>query len=224
MLKVLPELDEKNSPIQASDELTVEIKPLNGPDPKDLPFEDPPDDDHGSEIGFDEENDWWDQASNADTDGSVVNNYDNQPIPENEEHEMCTELNKIVDKSFQGHGKTWWPTLDELMLSCICLMPMTLHLCLIEKLELIKASKLAAEFLRTKVLPTHLYGKANDLVIEDKELADAVEAHLHKIGKYMKVQDILGLFDPPEAQKFTHLINKPPTLCTAQNWMHKLGY
>ncbi|KEP44868.1 hypothetical protein V565_359630, partial [Rhizoctonia solani 123E] len=80
------------------------------------------------------------------------------------------------------------------------------------------------EFRRTKTLPTHLYGKANDSVIADEELADAVKVHLRAIGKYMKAQDILGFFGTPEAQKFTHLINKPPTLRTAQNWMHKLGY
>jgi hypothetical protein len=79
-------------------------------------------------------------------------------------------------------------------------------------------------FRKSKLLPVNLYGGANDSVIENRDLQNAINEYLQGIGAYVKAQDIVNWFNTPEAEEFTHLIGKPPTLRTAQNWMHVLGY
>jgi hypothetical protein len=77
---------------------------------------------------------------------------------------------------------------------------------------------------KAKLLPANWYGGANDSVIKNHDLQNVINEHLQSIGAYVKAQDIVNIFSTPEADNFTHLIEKPPTLQTTQNWMHVLGY
>lgn len=44
------------------------------------------------------------------------------------------------------------------------------------------------------------------------------------MGRYCGPKDVISIFDTPEATPFAHLLNKPPSIRTAQNWMTTLGY
>ncbi|KAG8772550.1 hypothetical protein FRC12_003016 [Ceratobasidium sp. 428] len=129
-----PSLSE-NPPHEA--ELVTETTDDLGPNPEDLPLEDPELEETDDVLRCPEENfDWWDAASDVGDNrdeqepsglerGSEIR-VDNQPIPENEQIELLAELDKVINESFEGRGKSRCSNLDELTLSRIRLMASTL--------------------------------------------------------------------------------------------------
>lgn len=113
---------------------------------------------------------------------------DNQPIPVDAQVVLISDLDKIVKDLFEGKGKAWRSTFDELTLSWLRLMSISLRLTrkldcgLIEGLNLAAAAvgraKWAAvparrwirDFWRTGKLPVNLYGSWNESILEDEDL------------------------------------------------------
>ncbi|KAF8601302.1 hypothetical protein BDV93DRAFT_446005 [Ceratobasidium sp. AG-I] len=87
-----------------------------------------------------------------------------------------------------------------------------------------QARRWIRQFRTTEELPPNLYGKWNPSVIEDEDFAIAVKEHLWCQGKYAQAQDVLEFFQTPGAREFSYLIDAPPSLRTAQRWMHRMGY
>lgn len=155
---------------------------------------------------------------------------------------MILALDKIVADSFTGHGVKKHSLLDELTLSRIRLMTGTLRLYCAQKDGLMKASESAAifvgrgvwaarqarlwirEFKRSGKLPLNIQGAWNASIIEDEDLAAAIREHLRCIGKYAGPCDVIEFFHTPAASEFSHLLDAPPCLRTAQRWMHNMGY
>jgi len=60
-------------------------------------------------------------------------------------------------------------------------------------------------------------------LLNDEDLVLQINLHLQGIGKHIKAIDIVRFLSTPEMLKKLDW-TKPITLCTAQVWMHKLGY
>lgn len=166
----------------------------------------------------------------------------NQPIPKDEADKMIRALDTIIADSFSGHGKSRHSSLGEVTLSRVRLMTSSLRLRCALDCGLKKASELAAvsvgrgvwaarqtrrwirHFQTTNELPKNIYGIWNGSVIEDEDFSEAIREHLRTKGKYVKAGDIIDFFGTPDANKFSHLLTKPPCLRTAQRWMEKMGY
>lgn len=48
--------------------------------------------------------------------------------------------------------------------------------------------------------------------------------HLQCVGQYAGPKDIIQFFKTVEAEPFSHLLDEPPSIRTAQCWMPILGY
>ncbi|KAB5587657.1 hypothetical protein CTheo_8903 [Ceratobasidium theobromae] len=197
--------------------------PIGGTDDpeSDLLFEDPESDPGGLEDDMADDNGWWEEN-----------------IPDDEE----SDEENMDPNSYKGQGKTRRSTFDEVTLSRIRLMLMSLRLSRALGCGLIKGTSLAAaavgqakwaacsthqwihEFWRTNTLPANLQGIWNHSIIEDKDLKTAIQEHLHWIGRYASPKDVINFFSTPEAGPFTHLLDKPLSIHTAQHWMLILRY
>ncbi|KAF8596066.1 hypothetical protein BDV93DRAFT_455579 [Ceratobasidium sp. AG-I] len=80
------------------------------------------------------------------------------------------------------------------------------------------------EFKKSGKLPLNIQGSWNESIIEDEDLAAAIREHLRCIGKYAGPHDVVEFFRTPAANEFSHLLDAPPCLRTAQRWMHNMGY
>lgn len=80
------------------------------------------------------------------------------------------------------------------------------------------------KFQESDELPTNVYGTWNASIIEDEDLASAIKEHLRRKGKYIQARDVVDFFALPEAEAFSHLLDAPPSLRTAQRWMKRMGY
>ncbi|KAF8596084.1 hypothetical protein BDV93DRAFT_514433 [Ceratobasidium sp. AG-I] len=167
---------------------------------EEVEFEDPESDlDEGSMSGDDLES----IGEVLDVEGAVESEgdeNDNQPYTEKDINEMLAALVKIIGDGIVGHGKDKHSIFDDLMLSRIRLMTMSLRLTRILGKGLIAGSEMAASavgrgrwaartarewirhFHRTGGLPANIYGRWNESVIEDEDLADAIREHLRCIG------------------------------------------
>lgn len=155
---------------------------------------------------------------------------------------MVLELDKIIADSFSGHGWSRHSSLGEVTLARIRLMTGSLRLLCVYKCGLKKASAMAAvsvgrgewaarqarryirQFQKSGELPPNIYGIWNGSVIHDEDLSAAIREHLRCKGKYAQARDVIDFFATPDASKFAHLLGKPPSLRTAQRWMHEMGY
>ncbi|KAB5587470.1 hypothetical protein CTheo_9092 [Ceratobasidium theobromae] len=211
-------LDDPNNLIEDMGGLT-----LNVTADKDIVLEDPPEDtddpvgsrnpeslaDQGdgdtspSEAGESEEN--------SDENYKYINK---QPIPRDEAKELVTALNKIIQTSFHGHGRTRTCSLGDVMLIRLRFMAGTLNLIVERGWGLIEASQVAAVvfgqgewaarqartwirvFQETNVLPTNVYGTWNESVIEDEDLSSAIREWLRDRGKYLPHSPDLSMHLP----------------------------
>ncbi|KAF8597418.1 hypothetical protein BDV93DRAFT_534547 [Ceratobasidium sp. AG-I] len=80
------------------------------------------------------------------------------------------------------------------------------------------------EFKKTGKLPLNIQGSWNESIIEDEDLSAAIREHLRCVGKYAGPSDVVKFFSTPAADEFSHLLDAPPSLSTAQQWMHRMGY
>ncbi|KAF8594864.1 hypothetical protein BDV93DRAFT_611663 [Ceratobasidium sp. AG-I] len=103
-----PEPSERTEPTEP----TKPIEPAEpddlGVNPEDLPLEDPPSETDGSEDGFDDNDGWWEGGEGGEediVDKENARRIDNQPIPANDQDEMISQLDKIIEDSFEGRGK-----------------------------------------------------------------------------------------------------------------------
>ncbi|EUC62820.1 hypothetical protein RSOL_456980, partial [Rhizoctonia solani AG-3 Rhs1AP] len=61
-------------------------------------------------------------------------------------------------------------------------------------------------------------------IIEDEDLSSELQDWLRAKGKYVQARDIIDFFEAPEALPFLRVVEGPPSLRTAQRWMHRMGY
>jgi hypothetical protein len=83
--------------------------------------------------------------------------------------------------------------------------------------------------LGSKKLPVHQYGKLHTSVLQDKYFSQSIQLHLQKIVKdgYIQAQDIVDFMETPEMQTKLNEIGsrkKKILLCTAQCWLHTMGW
>ncbi|CCO31561.1 hypothetical protein RSOLAG1IB_10954 [Rhizoctonia solani AG-1 IB] len=178
----------------------------------------------------------------TDDDSGENSQPNRKPIPHEEAKMMVDKLNKIIESSFRGRGKKRTSTLGDVGLSRLRYMAGTLNLMVKTGLKLTKASESAAyvfcrvkwtarrvrvwirDFQRDGTLPTNLYGTWNDSVLEDEDLSAAIREWLMAKGKYVKAHHIIEFFLTDESKKFKNVIDEPPSLRTAQRWMHRMGF
>ncbi|EUC58566.1 hypothetical protein RSOL_264110 [Rhizoctonia solani AG-3 Rhs1AP] len=60
--------------------------------------------------------------------------------------------------------------------------------------------------------------------MEDKDLSAAIWHWLRDRGKYVQARDVIEFFWTAAAERFSHLLDGPPSLRTSQRWMHRMGY
>ncbi|CCO37871.1 hypothetical protein BN14_12031 [Rhizoctonia solani AG-1 IB] len=155
---------------------------------------------------------------------------------------MVCELNQIIQSSFHGHGRRRICTLGDVVLTRLRLMAGTLNLMVETTMNMMDASVTAAvvfrrgkwaarqvrawirTFQKDNKLPTNVYGTWNGSVIEDEDLSAAIRHWLRGRGKYIHARDVVDFFGSPEAERFSSLIDGPPSLSTAQRWMYRMGY
>ncbi|KAF8675171.1 hypothetical protein RHS04_06754 [Rhizoctonia solani] len=139
--------------------------------------------------------------------------------------EMVKELQEFIDLSFHGHGKTCACSLGNVVLTQLQFMAGTLNLMVETEMKLIEASKTAAfAFKGEGKLPTNVYGTWNRTVMEDEDLSAAIQLWLQDQGKYVQAWDVIDFFGTEAAIQFKSIIDRRPSLCTAQQWMHWVGY
>ncbi|QRV83075.1 DDE superfamily endonuclease [Ceratobasidium sp. AG-Ba] len=165
-----------------------------------------------------------------------------KPIPHDEAKVMVSELNKIIESSFHGHGARRISTLGDVVLRRLRLMTGTLNLIIVKEMKLIEASQLAAvvcgrgdwaarqvrvwirAYQKELKLPTYVNSTWGESVIEDEDLSAAILQWLRDRGKYVQARDIIDFFGTDTAAEFSCLIDAPPLLRTAQRWMYRMGY
>ncbi|CUA68743.1 hypothetical protein RSOLAG22IIIB_13833 [Rhizoctonia solani] len=165
-----------------------------------------------------------------------------KPISQDKAKRMADSLNQIIQSSFHGHGRRRICTLGDVVLTRLQLMAGTLNLMVEMGLKFIGASltaavvfgrgKWAARQVRIWIrafqmegrLPTNVYGTWNGSVMEDEDLSAAILHWLREKGKYIQARDVIDFFGTEAAARFSCLIDKPPSLRTAQRWMHRMGY
>ena len=80
---------------------------------------------------------------------------------------------------------------------------------------------------KTGKLPLHHYGTFHSSILEDEDIAHAIQLHLMEIGKkgYIHAQDIVDYIATPKIQE--QLAGKTKTtihVCTARCWLNKLNW
>jgi hypothetical protein len=83
------------------------------------------------------------------------------------------------------------------------------------------------KFLNLGKFPLHCYGTFNSSILQDEDIAQAIQLHLLEIGKtgYIQAQDIVDYIAKPEVQE--KLAGKACTTihhCTACYWLKKLNW
>ncbi|KAG9082414.1 hypothetical protein FRC07_014208, partial [Ceratobasidium sp. 392] len=72
--------------------------------------------------------------------------------------------------------------------------------------------------------PENLYGGTwKESLAEDEAFWSAVKAHLKGVEKYAQAQDVVEFFGTPSGEPFLQIFGSTPSLCTAQDWMGRLG-
>ena len=84
-------------------------------------------------------------------------------------------------------------------------------------------------FLGSGKLPLHQYGRLHSTILEDEDFAHEIQIHLSGIAKnnYIQAQDIVDFMETPEMQEKLDEIGvgkKKISLCTAQCWLHRMGW
>jgi hypothetical protein len=127
-----------------------------------------------------------------------------KPIPRAEAVAMVKELQRMMDSSIHGHGRTRVSSFGDVVLTRLQFMAGTLNLMVEMNKNLVEASQTAAAvFLRgpwaarqvckwirafqvDQKLPTNLYSNWNGSVMEDKDLSAAIQEWLRQKGKYIQ--------------------------------------
>ncbi|KEP45062.1 DDE family endonuclease [Rhizoctonia solani 123E] len=173
---------------------------------------------------------------------SLAEGPDENVDENNKVKEMAASLNELYQTSLHGYGRHCICTLGEVVANRVRFMLGTLNLMIQKGWGLLDASSTAAivfgrgewaaRQVRTWIrayqgenkLPTSVYSSWNASVIEDEDLASAIRESLRSKGKYIQARDVLEFFGTPAALAFSHLIDAPPSIRTAQRWMHRMGY
>src|SRR5436305_12727941 len=66
-------------------------------------------------------------------------------------------------------------------------------------------------------------GQQNTSVLEDEDVASAIELHLQSKGKYACAEDVVKLLDNVDVRR-TLGLKRPITIRTARRWLRKMGY
>ncbi|KAH9914275.1 hypothetical protein B0H21DRAFT_676735, partial [Amylocystis lapponica] len=72
-------------------------------------------------------------------------------------------------------------------------------------------------------IPDNIYGTWNTSVIEDEDIASAIQLHLQGLGKYIRAMDIVTYLNSSEVRRELNL-KKSISLATAKRWMRQIGY
>jgi hypothetical protein len=80
-----------------------------------------------------------------------------------------------------------------------------------------------AFIMNRNALPHNPFGGWNVSLLEDDDLAMAIQLHLQGIGKYVKAMDIVTYLSSPDIQQRFGL-TKTISLSTARRWMQTVGY
>ncbi|KEP45155.1 DDE family endonuclease [Rhizoctonia solani 123E] len=233
---------------------TLDNLTIGSPQEGNIVFEDPPEDEddpvddrNRSSLADPEENESLilpppDAKEPQDNEDEGSGSINRRQIPQAKAKELLTELSKIIKESFHGYGRHRICTLGDVVLTRLQLMAGTLNFMVESGLKLIDASETAAvAFLRGKwaarqvrkwirayqsngELPTNVYGTWNESVIEDEDLSAAMQEWLREKGKYIQARDVIDFFGTEAAARFSKLIDAPPSMRTAQRWMHRMGY
>ncbi|QRW10291.1 DDE superfamily endonuclease [Ceratobasidium sp. AG-Ba] len=165
-----------------------------------------------------------------------------RPIPRDEAKAMSDKLNAFIKSSFHGHGRARVSSLGEVVLTWVRFMVGTLNLIAGMDMTLTNASLTAAvvfgrgewaarqvrkwirEYQKEGGLPTNVYGTWNESVMEDEDLSAAIRDWMRDKGKYVQARDIIDFFGVAGAERYSRLIDRAPSLRTAQRWMHRMGY
>ncbi|KAJ6613315.1 hypothetical protein B0H10DRAFT_2222353 [Mycena sp. CBHHK59/15] len=75
----------------------------------------------------------------------------------------------------------------------------------------------------SKNLPNHMYGRFNSSIMADEDIAGDIHLHLQSLSKWVSAKDIVRYVATPEFQARLS-VKRKIKLCTAQRWMHKMGY
>lgn len=79
------------------------------------------------------------------------------------------------------------------------------------------------QYLGSKRLPVHRYGKMHALVLQDEDFSQSIQLHLQKIAKdgYIRVQDIVDFMETPEMQtKLDRIQGRKKSHCI----LHSVGF
>ncbi|EUC58846.1 hypothetical protein RSOL_281530, partial [Rhizoctonia solani AG-3 Rhs1AP] len=165
-----------------------------------------------------------------------------RPITQDNAKEMSDKLNEFIKSSFHGHGWTRVSSLGEVVLTRVRFMVGTLNLISGMDMALTNASLTAAvvfgwgEWAARQVrkwirgyqkygnLPTNVYGTWNESVMEDEDLSAAIRGWMRGKGKYVQARDLIDFFGEAAAEQYSRLVNRAPSLRTAQRWMHRMGH
>ncbi|QRW01226.1 DDE family endonuclease [Ceratobasidium sp. AG-Ba] len=145
-----------------------------------------------------------------------------RPIPQDEAKAMSDKLNAFIKSSFHGHRRARVSSLGEVVLTRVRFMVGTLNLIAGMDMTLTNASLTAAV----------VFGGGNgqrdntwnELVMEDEDLSAAIRDWMRDKGKYVQARDIIDFFGVTGAERYSWLIDRAPSLHTAQRWMHRMGY
>ncbi|CEL54032.1 hypothetical protein RSOLAG1IB_11564 [Rhizoctonia solani AG-1 IB] len=80
------------------------------------------------------------------------------------------------------------------------------------------------EYQRDGNMPTNAYGTWNESVMEDEDLSAAIQDWVRDKGKYVQACNIIDFFGATAAEQYSRLVDQLPSLRTAQQWMHRMGY
>ncbi|KAJ7933259.1 hypothetical protein B0H13DRAFT_1505367, partial [Mycena leptocephala] len=72
-------------------------------------------------------------------------------------------------------------------------------------------------------LPTAEYGKSNESVLEDDDLAQEIHLHLQTLGSFVSAQDVANYMSSDEMKAQLNL-KHGISLRTAQRWMKRMKY
>ncbi|QRW09670.1 DDE family endonuclease [Ceratobasidium sp. AG-Ba] len=165
-----------------------------------------------------------------------------RPIPWDEAKAMSDKLNAFIQSSFHGHRQAHISSLGEVVLTRVWFMVGTLNLIAGTDMTLTNTSLTAAvvcgrgewavrqvckwirEYQKEGGLPTNVYGTWNESVMEDGDLSAAIRDWMRDKGKYIQARDIIDFFGVAGAEQYSRLIDWAPSLHTAQQWMHRMGY
>jgi hypothetical protein len=163
-------------------------------------------------------------------------------VPKDEAKAMSNCLNNFTNSLFHGHGQMHVCILDKVVLTWVQLMVGSLNLIVGMNMTLLNASlteavvfgwgewvaqqvcKWIREYQRDGNIPTNVYGTWNESVMEDEDLLAAIHDWMRDKGKYVQACNIIDFFGAAAAKQYSQLVNQAPSLCTAQQWMHRMGY